>query len=525
MALTNDSTTDITLAQLSFRYGAGLTFDHKADVIDLLDRHSDAELAENLAAVIVLIRLMISYDEKVRFSRCVSVFENNIDGYGGADKNMLMMNFERFIGLSKYNDIAEMTVHFRKSLTYLNGPFTGEERVGNWTFGSPSVLLMFHRESGGLAEELEHMREGMPVYGELTDGHGYGAEYVMEAEAAYNAGHFTEAETIVHKAWYFAREKDQWSILLAAVFLRMRLLLIQGDWFEVLNIRQLTAEMMERRNLHLLQHTLDMCQSYIHLMLDLPDNVAGWITEGDASKTRVMYPAKPALNIVYGRHLLATGEYTRLLGIADAARETASKYPNLLGVIYSDIYLAAANSALSRKDEAAAYLESALDMALPDNILIPFAENAGFIMDILTRIAADERYAESVARIMELYWSFEKTRAKILREHFSQSGNLSSHEIVLGALRLEMLSGRAYLDGNDLLLGPKEFSLLFALAQNEGIIISAEQLYQRVWNAPIGNDKNALQNRISAIRKKLDEKNYDYTISSAYGKGYCFEKS
>ena len=140
-------------------------------------------------------------------------------------------------------------------------------------------------------------------------------------------------------------------------------------------------------------------------------------------------------------------------------------------------------------------------------------------------LAADERYTESVARIMELYWGFEKTRAKILREHFSQSGNLSSHEIVFGALRLEMLSGRAYLNGDDLLLGPKEFSLLFALAQNEGTIISAEQLYQKVWNAPIGNDKNALQNRISAIRKKLEEKNYDYTISSVYGKGYCFEES
>jgi LuxR family maltose regulon positive regulatory protein len=525
MAQKNDSATDITLSLLSSRNGAGLTFDHKAEVIDLLDRHSDEELGQNLAAVIVLIRLMISFDETRLFDRCVSVFEKCIGDYSGEDKNHLLMNFERFIGLSKYNNIAEMTEHFRKSLTYLDSPFTGEERVGNWTFGSPSVLLMFHRESGGLAEELEHMREGMPVYCKLTDGHGYGAELVMEAEAAYNAGRFTEAETIVHKAWYFAREKDQWSILLTAVFLRMRLLLTQGDWFEVLNIRQLTAEMMERRNLLLLQHTLDMCQSYIHLMLDMPDKVTEWITEGDASISRVMYPAKPALNIIYGRYLLSIGEYTKLLGIAEAARETASKNPNLLGVIYLDIYLAAANAALSREDKAIACIESALGIALPDNILMPFAENAGFIMDILTRLASDERYAESIVRIMELYWGFEKTRAKILREHFSQSDSLSSHEIAFGALRLEILSGRAYLNGDDLLLGPKEFSLLFALAQNEGRIISAEQLYQKVWNAPIGNDKNALQNRISAIRKKLEEKNYDYTISSVYGKGYCFEKS
>jgi len=46
---------------------------------------------------------------------------------------------------------------------------------------------------------------------------------------------------------------------------------------------------------------------------------------------------------------------------AEAARETASKKPNLLGVIYSDIYLAAANAALSHEDKAIACIASALE--------------------------------------------------------------------------------------------------------------------------------------------------------------------
>jgi DNA-binding response OmpR family regulator len=92
-----------------------------------------------------------------------------------------------------------------------------------------------------------------------------------------------------------------------------------------------------------------------------------------------------------------------------------------------------------------------------------------------------------------------------------------------GALKLDVLGNKAYLNGEDMLLIQKEFSILLLFVQNEGKTLSAEYIYEKVWNAPIGNDKNALQNRISAIRKKLEEKDSDYTISSVYGKGYCFE--
>lgn len=92
-----------------------------------------------------------------------------------------------------------------------------------------------------------------------------------------------------------------------------------------------------------------------------------------------------------------------------------------------------------------------------------------------------------------------------------------------GALKLDLLAGQVFVNGKDLLLKPKEFALLRLLIQNEGKVMSAEHIYQYVWNAPIGNDKRALQTRVSAIRKKLDESNSGYTVRSAYGEGYCFE--
>ena len=432
------------LTALASRNGAGLTNEHKEKIIDCLDRCPDAVLGQNLTAVLVFIRFMISYNERARLARCIAVFENGIGGFEGADKNLLLMNYERFLSLTKYNDIAEMSKHHRKALAYMDRPYTGEERIGNWTLGSPSVLLMFHRESGKLADELEQMRECMPVYHKLTDGHGCGAEYVMEAEAAFQAGDFTRAESIIHKAQYYARGKEQWSILLAAEFLQMRLSLVQGDYFETVNIQRRMADLVEINRQFLLQHTVEICQSHINLLLGLPDRVADWIAEGEFSKTRVMFPALPALHIVYGRYLLARGEYARLCGFAEVSRQTSSVYPNLLGVIYADIYLAAAHQAMSREDEAVSRLKSALDTVIPDGIIMPFADNCGDIADIQSRLASEERYSQVLARILELHKGFEQTRKKILREHFHQKNRgLNGREIEVARLAAEGLSNQA----------------------------------------------------------------------------------
>ena len=51
-------------------------------------------------------------------------------------------------------------------------------RGGNWTFGAPSVLMTYHRTAGGLDRENEEMRECMPYFYQVTDGHGNGAEPV-----------------------------------------------------------------------------------------------------------------------------------------------------------------------------------------------------------------------------------------------------------------------------------------------------------------------------------------------------------
>jgi DNA-binding response OmpR family regulator len=91
-----------------------------------------------------------------------------------------------------------------------------------------------------------------------------------------------------------------------------------------------------------------------------------------------------------------------------------------------------------------------------------------------------------------------------------------------GSLVLDIISGRAFINNNDLLLTQKEYAVLFLLAQSEGTIMSADSVYEKVWKRSLGDDKNTLQATISNLRKKIEPSGY--TIAVIRGQGYVFER-
>ena len=87
-----------------------------------------------------------------------------------------------------YNDIKEMHKAYRKAWEIAGRPKEQIEHGAPFTFGCPSVLFMFWRESGELENELREIAEALPDYHRLTRGHGIGADSAMKAEAMFYAG-------------------------------------------------------------------------------------------------------------------------------------------------------------------------------------------------------------------------------------------------------------------------------------------------------------------------------------------------
>ncbi len=72
-------------------------------------------------------------------------------------------------------------------------------------------------------------------------------------------------------------------------------------------------------------------------------------------------------------------------------------------------------------------------------------------------------------------------------------------------------------------VGFKEFLLLEYLIQNKNIIVSKEQIYDKVWGINNVSESNNLEAYLSFIRKKLKIINSKVTIRSIRGLGYKLE--
>jgi len=92
-----------------------------------------------------------------------------------------------------------------------------------------------------------------------------------------------------------------------------------------------------------------------------------------------------------------------------------------------------------------------------------------------------------------------------------------------GPIKLDVAAQRGFLNGRDMVLSPKEFALLYLFVEREGEALSAETLYEKVWQAPMNKDDRAVRFQVSQLRAKLDGSGY--TIGNKRGEGYCFEKA
>ena len=84
------------------------------------------------------------------------------------------------------------------------------------------------------------------------------------------------------------------------------------------------------------------------------------------------------------------------------------------------------------------------------------------------------------------------------------------------------MANKAYLDGEDMGLAPKEVSLLTLFAQNPEKSFSAEHLYEKAWGHGMAGYNQALRKTISRLRSKLE--NSGYKITAERNERYIFER-
>src|SRR5262245_2301857 len=97
-------------------------------------------------------------------------------------------------------------------------------------------------------------------------------------------------------------------------------------------------------------------------------------------------------------------------------------------------------------------------------------------------------------------------------------------EIVIEELRLDPRNVQAYVDGASADLTPTEFRLLYALALDEGRVLTRDELLQRVWGRRASHRDGTVDVFIRKLREKVDSRAPRHTfLQTRYGVGYKLE--
>jgi len=95
-------------------------------------------------------------------------------------------------------------------------------------------------------------------------------------------------------------------------------------------------------------------------------------------------------------------------------------------------------------------------------------------------------------------------------------------EISLPPLHINLTTGTAKLEGEEIDLTRKEFQLLVYLIENRGLELSQSQIYEGIWNAPPETMGNTVRMHISRLRQKLRLNDGSAFELSASGQNYIF---
>jgi DNA-binding response OmpR family regulator len=86
-----------------------------------------------------------------------------------------------------------------------------------------------------------------------------------------------------------------------------------------------------------------------------------------------------------------------------------------------------------------------------------------------------------------------------------------------GSLRVDAGSREVVVDGEEVQLAPKEFDLLWELLDHRGLVLTRDQLLERVWGYTFAGDTRTVDGHVGQLRRKLGEA---CPIVTVWGVGY-----
>jgi two-component system OmpR family response regulator len=115
-------------------------------------------------------------------------------------------------------------------------------------------------------------------------------------------------------------------------------------------------------------------------------------------------------------------------------------------------------------------------------------------------------------------FSFEELLARIQARIRNYYPNLFG-ELALGPFRIDDRRREIRYEGRTLELSPTEYSLLYFLVVNHGLVLSKSTILDKVWGYDFGGEENIVEVYVRSLRDKLGDREHQL-IRTIRGSGY-----
>ena len=369
------------------------------DVLDALDKCPAETLKAYPLAILVLMRRMFTWRQIPKMLELKALLLSAIEAHpelSEEERGNLLGECDLILSFLCYNDISAMSRLHRSASAQMSRPAISIQSGGGWTFGSPSVLMMFYRAPGELERELAEMDECMPHYYQVTNHHGQGAETIMRAEALFCQGRFTDAHIELERAYAQVKNNGQINMALCCDFLSRRLSRYT-DVEQRYTFAERYAELLRYHDAAWV-NLWSATSAYYHALRGETDNIPEIFSQHRLSDINMLAPGKPMMEMIENQVYLAEGAYAKVIGRSAELLAVCEAMHYALVALHLRVQTAAAYGKLGKIEEARAWLEKALSDAAPDGLVMPFVENYDYIKPLL----AWETQSPLAAQIMAL---------------------------------------------------------------------------------------------------------------------------
>ena len=384
---------------------------HPEELLERLNACPEEVLTRHPTAILVLMRRLFTWRQIPKMLQLKALLERAIaesPDMPEEERGNLLGECDLIMSFLMYNDITKMSELHRSASRQMSRPAVTIQAGSSWTFGSPSVLMMYYRAPGELQKETHEMHECMPHYYRITNGHGLGAELVMDAEASFMQGKLREAEIGLERARAAIVGSGQENMALCCDFLELRLLRSGGR--RRLDVKARAEALLARHDVVLL-NMFESILAYYYALLQEAEKIPDVFRLHRLDTVNYFAPGKPMMELIENQVYLAQGEFPRVIGRSEPLLSGCESLHYALVALHIRLQTASAYEALGNRAMARKLLVRALEDAEPDGFVLPFAENAPYLMNHYSALSRELEtpFAASVCELSERWLSRKET--------------------------------------------------------------------------------------------------------------------